>query len=126
MGKQFFLEETIITSSSLAVTDTSKPTFDISLCTSTANRLDYLYEISHVPEDSKIPNTDFPIVNPYTVFNKPQSSFKKTHKKIIGPSHPSTVKEYVQVSKFDRFNIPTNDGEKFITLSLPKEFFNPW
>ena len=34
---------------------------------STTNRLDYLYEISHVPKDSKIPITDFPIVNPYIV-----------------------------------------------------------
>ena len=115
-----------MTSSSSAVTDTFKPTFDISLRTSTTNRLDYLYEISHVPEDSKIPNADFPIVNPYTVFNKPQSSFKKTHKKIIGPSHPSTVKEYVQVSKFDRFNIPTSENENFITLALPREFVIPW
>ena len=45
-------------SSSSAVTDTSKPTFDPSLRTSTANRLDYLYEISPIPEDSKIPITD--------------------------------------------------------------------
>ena len=66
--------------SSLAVTNTTKPTFDLSLRTSTANRLDYLYEISHVPKDGKIPITDFPIVNPYTVFNKPQHSFKKTIK----------------------------------------------
>ena len=42
------------------VIDTTKPTFDLSLRKSTANRLDYLYEISHVPEDSKIPITDFP------------------------------------------------------------------
>ena len=55
-----------------------------SLCRSIANRLDYLYEISHVPEDSKIPITDFSIVNPYTIFNKPQSSLKKTIKKIWG------------------------------------------
>ena len=34
---------------------TTKSTFDLSLRKSTANRLDYLYEISHVPEDSKIP-----------------------------------------------------------------------
>ena len=59
-------------SSSSKVIDTTKPTFDLSLCKSTANRLDYLYEISHVPEDSKIPITKipithFPIVNPYTV-----------------------------------------------------------
>ena len=63
-------------SSSLAITNTTKPTFDLSFCTSTANRLDYLYEISHVPEDSKIPIFDFPMVNPYTMFNKPQPSFK--------------------------------------------------
>ena len=58
-----------------------------SLCRSIANRLDYLYEISHVPEDSKIPITDFSIVNPYTIFNKPQSSLKKTIKKIWEHTH---------------------------------------
>ena len=68
------------------VIDTTKSTFDLSLRKSTANRLDYLYEISHVPEDSKIPITDFPIVNPYTVFDKPQVSFKKFIKKLLGPS----------------------------------------
>ena len=66
-------------SSSSEVIDTTKPTFDLSLRKSTANRLDYLYEISHVLEDSKIPITDFPIVNAYTVFNKPQTSLKKKH-----------------------------------------------
>ena len=65
------------------VIDTSKPSSDLSLRRSTANRLDYLYEISHVPEDSKIPITDFPIVNPYTVFDKPQVSFKKSIKKLL-------------------------------------------
>ena len=42
------------------VIDTSKSSSDLSLRKSTPNRLDYLYEISHVPEDSKIPITDFP------------------------------------------------------------------
>ena len=88
MGKQFFLKETILANSSFAITETPKLVFDLSLRTSTTNKLDYLYEISHVPEDGKIPITDFPIVNPYTVFNKPQPSFKKTIEKIIGPSHP--------------------------------------
>ena len=57
--------------SSLEVIDTTKSIFDLSLRKSTTNRLDYMHEISHVPEDSKIPITDFPIVNPYTVFDKP-------------------------------------------------------
>ena len=101
--------------------DTSKFPFNPSLHRSTANRLEYLYEISHVPEDHKIPITDFPIVNPYTIFNKPQSSFKKTIKKYIGPSHPSTVKEYVQFSKFDQFNIAVI-GTVQTTLSVGTVF----
>ena len=88
-------------SSSSEVIDTTKPTFGLSPRKSTANRLDYMYEISHVPKDSKIPITDFPIINPYTVFDKPQVSFRKSIKKLLGLSQSSTVKEYVQASKFD-------------------------
>ena len=44
----------------------------------------------------------------------------------MGHSQPFTVKEYVQASKFDQFNIPANDGKNFITLYLPREFVNPW
>ena len=80
---------------SSAEIDTSKFPFDPSLRRSIANRLDYLYENSHVPEDSKIPIIDFPVVNSYTISNKPQSSLKKTIKIYIGPSQPSTVKEYI-------------------------------
>ena len=113
-------------SSSLEVIDTTKPTFGLSLCKSTANRLDYLYEISHVPKDSKIPITDFPIVNPYTVFDKPQVSFRKSIKKLLGLSQSSTVKEYVQASKCDQYNIPASETKNFITLALPREFIIPW
>ena len=115
-------------SSSLEVVDTIKPAFDLSLRKSTANSLDYLYEISHVPEVNKIPITDCPIVNPYTGFDKPQNSFKKNHKKkkLMGPSHPSTVKEYVQAFKFDQFNIPASETENFITCALPIKFVIPW
>ena len=55
--------------SSSEVIDTTKPTFDLSLRKSTANRLDYLYEISHAPEDSEIPITDFRIVNILCLIN---------------------------------------------------------
>ena len=107
------------------VIDTTKPTFDLSLRKSTANRLDYLYEISHVLEDSKIPIIDFLIVNPYTVFDKPQVSFKKSIKKLLGPSQSSTIKEYVQTSKFDQYNISASETKNFITLALPREFVIP-
>ena len=110
----------------LEVTDTTKSVFDLSLRKFTTNRLNNLYEIFHVLEDSKIPITDFPIINPYTVFDKPQVSFKKSINKLLGPSQPSTVKEYVQASEFDQYNIPLSETENFITLALPKEFVIPW
>ena len=67
-------------SSSLEVANTIKPAFDLSLRKSTTNSLDYLYEISHIPKDNKIPITDFLIVNPYTMFDKPQTTYKKNKK----------------------------------------------
>lgn len=60
------------------------------------------------------------------MFDKPQTTFKKTIRKFIDSFHPSIVKEYVQASKFDQFNIPTCENENFITLTLPKEFVIPW
>ena len=108
-------KETMASSSS-EVIDTTKPTFNLSLHKSTTNRLDYLYEISHVLEDSKIPITNFPMVNPYTVFDKPQISFKKSIKKLLGPSQSSTIKEYIQASKFDQYNIPASETESLTSI----------
>ena len=71
LGKQFFPKESTMASSSSTYNDTSKFSYELPLRKSTTNRLNYLYEISHVPKDSKIPITNFLIVNLYTVFNKP-------------------------------------------------------
>ena len=45
---------------------------------------------------------------------------------MIGPSHPSAIKEYVQASKFDQFNILASETKNFITLAFPREFLIPW
>ena len=59
---------------------------------------------------------DFPIVYPYTVFDKPQVSFKKSIKKLLGPSQSSTIKEYIQASKFDQYNIPASETESLTSI----------
>ena len=45
---------------------------------------------------------------------------------MLGPSQSSTVKEYVQASKFDQYHILASEAENFITLALPREFIIPW
>ena len=45
---------------------------------------------------------------------------------MLDPSQSSIVKEYVQASKFDQYNIPASETENFITFALPREFLIPW
>ena len=45
---------------------------------------------------------------------------------MLGPSQSSIVKEYIQASKFDQYNIPASETENFIILALPREFIISW
>lgn len=60
-----------------------------------ASKLDYLYEIEYLPEDSKVPVSQFPVINPYAVYCKPQCSFRKKIRKLVGTEHSNPIKEYV-------------------------------
>jgi len=100
------------------------PTFsrsNSSLRHSNASRIDQLYEISYVSDESKIPITSMPLVNPYHVFSKPQTSFTKKVKKIIGSSSNPQVKEFIQTSKFDSHQLPATTTEHLVTLALPPD-----
>ncbi|KAJ9562160.1 hypothetical protein OSB04_007320 [Centaurea solstitialis] len=74
---------------------------------SSASKIDQLYEISYVPNDSKIPINSMPLVNPYSVFSKPNNSISK--------------KEFVQASRFDSHQLPATTSKHLVTLSLPPD-----
>ncbi|KAJ9547114.1 hypothetical protein OSB04_019657 [Centaurea solstitialis] len=74
---------------------------------SSTSKIDQLYEISYVPDDSKIPITSMPLVNPYSVFSKPNNSLSKN--------------EFVQASRFDSHQLPATTSEHLVTLSLPPD-----
>lgn len=63
--------------------------------TISSSKLDYLYEIKYLSEDSKILATHFSVVNLYFIYCKPQSTIKKKIKKLVGSKNPTFVKEYV-------------------------------
>jgi len=68
---------------------------------SNASKIDYLYEVS-LSDETKISETQLPLMNPYSAFAKPNSSFSPIRS--IGQhihQTPKQVKEYVQSSKFD-------------------------
>lgn len=98
----------------------------LSFKTTAASKLDYLYEIEYLPEDSKVPPSQFPVINPYTIYCKPQSSFKKKVKKLLGADHSSPVKEYVQASNFSAHPIFADEKEQFLPIDLPTNLLPHW
>ena len=94
--------------------------------TSHASKIDYLYEVS-LSDKTKISETHLSIMNPYSAFAKPATSFSpiKSIRHLI--HHTSKeVKEYVQSSKFDQHPISTIEKKYFITLQIPPEFSKQW
>ena len=90
------------------------------------SKLEYLYEFEHIPDEHKVPLTDLPLLNPYSTFLKPPSSFKTTVQKLIHTPRPSSVKEYIQASKFDQCFIPATEEEQLIKLDIPNFFVPQW
>ncbi|KAI4387617.1 hypothetical protein MLD38_000037 [Melastoma candidum] len=108
---------------SAPVTLDSSPSFR----TSTASRLDCLYEISHkdISDNNQISDTTIPLLNPYTAFSKPSSSpIRRIRSLICQPS--SQVLEYIQASKFNQHHIFATQREQFVSLQLPTDFPRQW
>lgn len=93
--------------------------------TTSASKIDYLYEIEYLPEESKVPPSQFPVINPYAVYCKP-SSFKKKIKKLVGANHSNPIKEYVQASNFFTHPILATEQEQFLPIDLPTELLPQW
>ena len=105
----------------------SKSSSQSSFCSRrSTSKLAYLYEFEHLPDEHKVPLTDLHLLNPYSTFLKPPSSFKTTVQKLIHIPCPSIVKEYVQASKFDQCFIPATEEEQLIKLDLPNFLVPHW
>lgn len=89
--------------------------------TTQGSKLDYLYEIEYLLEDSSVSPSHFPVINPYQVYYKPHSSFKRKIKKLIGTKHHSSIKKYVQASNFSEHPIQADEQEQFLPILLPEE-----
>lgn len=69
--------------------------------TSHNSKINYLYEVS-LSDDTKIFETQLPLMNPYLAFAKPSSCFSPIRSiRYLICQTPKKVKEYVQSSKFD-------------------------
>ena len=92
---------------------------------SSANKLDYLYELSYVPDHSKISSESLPLINPYHTFTKSPHSLVNTIKTLIKPSLKAP-KEYIQASSFSQCQLPATSQVQFVTLQIPPELPSQW
>ncbi|KAL6009767.1 hypothetical protein ACLOJK_000196 [Asimina triloba] len=90
-AQQEYPKELIMASSSNTTPDIASTTLSLpSFKQTIASKVDYLYEITHVPEES-IPSSELPFLNPYSIF--PGSSSKPyvpvlTHQETVPPPQP--------------------------------------
>ncbi|KAL6009765.1 hypothetical protein ACLOJK_000194, partial [Asimina triloba] len=90
-AQQEYPKELIMASSSNTTPDIASTTLSLpSFKQTIASKVDYLYEIIHVPEES-IPSSELPFLNPYSIF--PSSSSKPyvpvlTHQETVPPPQP--------------------------------------
>ena len=104
------------TSSLVPFSLTSSPT----IRKSSANKLDYLYELSYVPDTNKISPESLPLINPYHTFTKTPHSLVRSIKTLIKPSLKDP-KEYIHASNLSQCQLPATFQVQFVTLQIPPE-----
>lgn len=79
-------------------------------------------QLCYIPDDDKIPITEFPLVNPYTIFSKPSNSIARYVKQIFGPKHSKLpVKVFTQALELINSRFQARSQEHLVILSLPDD-----
>ncbi|KAG7578924.1 Viral movement protein [Arabidopsis thaliana x Arabidopsis arenosa] len=92
---------------------------------SNASKIDYLYEVEYVSDESKVPITQLPLLNPYKAFIKPNSTFPKVIKSVFGPHKPA-ARELVLASQLEQHLVPAVETEQMIPLRLNEGMIQQW
>ncbi|XP_023641348.1 uncharacterized protein LOC111831449 [Capsella rubella] len=92
---------------------------------STSKKVDYLYEIEYMSDESKVPITQLPLLNPYKAFSKPSSTFPKAIRQVFVPNK-HTAKELVLASPLEQFLVPATEAEQMVPLCLNEGMIHHW
>ncbi|VVB04427.1 unnamed protein product [Arabis nemorensis] len=84
---------------------------------STSNKIDYVYEVEYVSDDTKVPITQLSLLNPYKAFTKPNTTLPKVLKHAFNPNK-HTAKELVLASQLEQHLVPATEMEQMIPLRL--------
>ncbi|KAL3614490.1 hypothetical protein CASFOL_041576 [Castilleja foliolosa] len=91
----------------------------------TSNKIDYLYEVEYMSDNSKVPITELPLLNPYRAFTKPNTTFPKSIKQVFNPTKIS-AKEIVLASQLEQHLVPATEAEQMIPLRIDEGMIYQW
>ncbi|MED6107564.1 hypothetical protein PIB30_015313 [Stylosanthes scabra] len=84
-----------------------------------SNKIENLVEVTYVPEDSKIPATDFPLINPYSFYHRQKKSTITSIRHLI--YRPSTsAKEVIQHANIQQCGLKATTAEQYVTIEIPQ------
>ncbi|XLU18205.1 hypothetical protein S245_054271, partial [Arachis hypogaea] len=85
------------------------------------NKIDQLVEFTHVPEDSRTPATEYPLISPYSFYHRQKKSTLTSIRHLIHRNPSPPPKEVIQSSNLQQCGLKATTAEQYITLEIPQE-----
>ncbi|KAK2641133.1 hypothetical protein Ddye_022896 [Dipteronia dyeriana] len=98
--------------------------YAISIRQTQTNKIQNLFEYTHISESAQIIETALPLLNPYTVFKRSRSLSRKVTALVQHCSPP--IKEYVQSTALDNCLIPVSATEQYVDLEIDQPLIDQW
>ncbi|XLU18213.1 hypothetical protein S245_054279, partial [Arachis hypogaea] len=83
--------------------------------------IDQLVEFTHVPEDSRTPATEYPLISPYSFYHRQKKSTLTSIRHLIHRNPSPPPKEVIQSSNLQQCGLKATTAEQYITLEIPQE-----
>ncbi|MED6198988.1 hypothetical protein PIB30_071769 [Stylosanthes scabra] len=91
-----------------------------------SDKIDNLVEITHVPEDVKIPDLQKPLINPYTFYHRQKRSAITNIRHLITRNPSPPVKEIVQSSSLQQCGLQATTSEQYVTIEIPQDLIREY
>ncbi|MED6131257.1 hypothetical protein PIB30_008297 [Stylosanthes scabra] len=91
-----------------------------------SDKIDNFVEITHVPEDIKIPDLQKPLINPYTFYHRQKRSTITNIRHLITRNSSPPVKEIVQSSSLQQCGLQATTSKQYVTIEIPQDLIREY
>ncbi|XLU77161.1 hypothetical protein S245_000582, partial [Arachis hypogaea] len=90
------------------------------------NKIDQLVEFTHVPEDSRTPATEYPLISPYSFYQRQKKSTLTSIRHLFHRNPSPPPKEVIQSSHLQQCGLKATTAEQYITLEIAPELIQSY